>query len=367
MRRAVVLWLVLFGAYGATLGVHADDEPRRTAAEAHRLLVAESIVQDGDVNVANQYRERAWTDFFDGELHPAGRVVSGRRLEPAGIGTPLLIAPAYAIGGATGVELWCAAMLALAFVFATALARRVVPDPWATRGAVLVGLSPPALGASTTIAPEPGAALLLTAAALLALRVRGEPRLSWAAASAALLAPLPWLSVRASAVGAVVALALFRWLRRRRRALAGLVALELVLVSAVAYISLNERLFGGLTPASARGHGALVPGPRPLELGELLLRAPVLVLAGVGAWLLWRSHRDHLAAVAADQVDVETAATLCACLALVVLVWPQEAMLVLALPASAGLIAWGLRFAPRAGTLLALATLAQSAWLLLRL
>jgi hypothetical protein len=367
VRRGLALFAILFGAYAATLGLHADDEPRYTAAEAHRLLVADSIVHDRDINVANQYRERAWADFYDGDLRAAGRVIHGRRLEPAGIGTPLLIAPAYAIGGATAVELWCAALLALAFVFAAALARRIVPDPWPTRAALLCGLSPPALAASTTIAPEAGAALLVTAGALLALRVREQPHLSWAAACAVLLAPLPWLSVRAIPAGLVVALSLFRWLRRRRRGLAGLVSLEVVLVSAVVYLSINERLFGGLTPAAARDHGPLLPPPEIADVAGALLQAPLVALAAVGVWLLWRSHRERLAVIAADQVDVETAATLCACLAAVALAWPREATLVVALPASAGLVAWGMRRAPRTGALLALATLAQSAWLLARI
>ncbi len=367
MRRALALWLLLFGAYAATLGLRDDGAARYTAAEAHRLLVADSIVHDADINVANQYRARAWSDWHVRDLRPAGRVVAGRRVEPAGIGTPLLIAPAYALGGPVAVELWCAALLALAFVLAAAIARRIVPDPWATRAALLCGLSPPALAASTTIAPEPGAALALTAAALLALRVREQPRLSWAAACAVLIAPLPWLSVRAIPLGGVVAVSLFRWLHRRQRALAGFVALEVVLVSGVVYFSLHERLFGGLTAASARAHGPAIPGPQPAELGEWLLRAPLLVLAGAGVWLLWRSRRDHLAVVVGEQVDVETSATLCALLAGVALAWPREATLVLALPATAGLVAWGLRFAPRAGALLAAVTLGESAWLLLRL
>ncbi len=357
MRRGLALFVLLFGAYAATLGLHD-----RSAGEAHRLLVADSIVHDGDVNVANQYDERAWEDFYDGELRPAGKLVNGRRLEPAGVGTPLLVAPAYALGGATAVELWCAAMLALAFVLAATIARRIVPDPWPLRAALLAGLSPPALEASTAVAPEAGAALLISAAALLALRVREQPRLFWAAASAALLAPLPWLGVRVAAVGGVVVLALTRWLRRRHRGIAGILALELVLVSVVAYISMNERLFGGLTPASAREHGPLVANPDLLAPLELLLRAPVLALAGAGLWLLWRSHRERLAVVVSDQVDVETAATLCACL--LVAAAPSRSRLVL--PVSVGLVAWGLRFAPRAGALLAAATLVQSALLLAR-
>jgi hypothetical protein len=387
--------LILMAAYAATLGLHAGGASRYSAAEAHRLLVADSIVHDRDLDVANQYRSRAYADWYPGTLRPAGKRVAGRLLEPAGIGTPLLIAAAYAIGGPTAVELWCAALLALAFVFGTALARRVVPEPWATRATLLCGLSPPALAAATTIAPEAAAAALATGAALLALRVRERPSLRWTSWSATLLAPLPWLSLRAVPVGAVVALALFRWLRRRQRALAGFVALEVLLIGAVVYVTLNDRLFGGLTPAAARR----APGPPtgadslsdyagriPRLLTALvdphhgLLRwAPLFALAGVGLLLLWRSQRDRLAVIASDQVDVEVAAGLCGLIAAVALavtafaqptlgdVWLVSPDLVVALPAAAALVAWGLRFAPRAGALLATVTLLESAWLLLRL
>ena len=47
-----------------------------------------------------------------------------------------------------------AAVAALAFVLAAALARRVVPDPWATWAAVLAALSPPALAQATAVAPR---------------------------------------------------------------------------------------------------------------------------------------------------------------------------------------------------------------------
>ena len=63
--------------------------------------------------------------------------------------------PAYALGGARAVELLIAALTALAFVLAAVLARRVVPEPWASGAVLVAGLSPPALAAATTVSPEP--------------------------------------------------------------------------------------------------------------------------------------------------------------------------------------------------------------------
>ena len=77
---------------------------------------AESLAHDGDVDVADEYAARAYDNFHDGALAPRGHRTKGRLDEPYGIGFPLLILPAYALGGAEAVELFLAALAALALV-----------------------------------------------------------------------------------------------------------------------------------------------------------------------------------------------------------------------------------------------------------
>ena len=120
-------------------------------------------------------------------------MVLGRSVEPQGIGFPLLIAPAYALGGANAVEAFLAAIAALGFVLAAAVGRRMVPEPWASGAALLVGLSPLALAHATTVYPDAAAGTALAGAALCALRVRERPALGSALVGATLLAVLPWL------------------------------------------------------------------------------------------------------------------------------------------------------------------------------
>ena len=131
-RRAGALWLVLFAVYAATLGLDAFGTSDYGGDEPHYLLTAKSLVDDGSVDLLDEYRERSYRSFYPRTLDPHGVLTEGRLNEPHGIGFPLLIAPAYAIGGATAVELWLAALAALGFVAAAALARRLVPDPWAS-------------------------------------------------------------------------------------------------------------------------------------------------------------------------------------------------------------------------------------------
>jgi hypothetical protein len=388
VRRTLGLWLVFFAAYAATLGLHLGAPERYSRDEAHVLLVAESIVSDGDVDLRDEYVGRVWTKWGGAPLHPSAGLTNGRLVEPPGVGFSLLVAPAYALGGATAVELFVAALVALGFVLAASLARALVPEPWATRAALVGGLSPAAVGASTTIGPELVGGTLLAGAALLALRVRAWPRFGAALGTALLIAALPWVALKLVLPAAVVALSLAYWLRRRNRGIAGFTALEVVLTSGVLYITFNDRLFGGLTPYAANGdadplgHASVldrvtrVAGVLVDPWSGVLLWAPFGVLALLAVWLLIRSRRERLAIAVSDQVDVESSALLlvlvCGATFLVAVVaspsldgpWYAARDTLPALPCGAALCAWGYRRFPRIGNALAIVTLAGTAVLL---
>ena len=63
-RRAGVLWLVLFGIYAGTLGIHGADDHRFAGDEPHYLLMAQSIASDGDIDLRNQYAKREYRGFY---------------------------------------------------------------------------------------------------------------------------------------------------------------------------------------------------------------------------------------------------------------------------------------------------------------
>ncbi|MGZ4268621.1 MAG: hypothetical protein ACXVSX_05345 [Solirubrobacteraceae bacterium] len=305
MRRAVSVWLVLFAVYAAGAGLPARPGSQLSEPEARQLLVADSIASDGDLDLTNQYAAKTYRRWYAGTLTPRGAQRPAGLLAPAAPGFALLIAPAYAVGGRLGVELWLAALAALGFVVAVALARRLVPEPWATTGALAVGLSPPAVIAATTIAPAAVGASAIAGAAALALAARERPLPRLTAWAGVLLGALPWLSLALCAPGLVVLAAMVRWTRRRSRALAGLVGAEITLFSAVLYVSVNDRLYGGLTPYAALAPGESATGasgvaqhlaraPRLLELFSdphvgLLRWAPVTALAFASLWLLARA------------------------------------------------------------------------------
>ena len=248
MRRTLALWLLLFGVYAATLGLDAFAGSDYGGDEPHYLLAAESIVHDGNVDVSDEYAERAYSKFYPHELRPHGRRTDGRLNEPHGVGFPLLIAPAYALGGAKAVELFLAAIAALAMALAYRLALRVAPDPWAFGAALAVGLSPPLLAYGTAVYPELSAAAALAGAALLAVRL--DTRVSWREASLCflLLGALPWLGTKFVAAGLVIGAFAGRAIWRARRRTLAVGAVELSLFSIALFVAINEALYSGHTP-----------------------------------------------------------------------------------------------------------------------
>jgi hypothetical protein len=397
IRRAALLWLVAFGLYASTIGIDAFGRADYGGDEPHHLLTAMSIVDDRTPDLLDEYRSRAHSEYYPYEMQPRGVLTSGNLNEPHGVGFPLLIAPAWAageatpLGGETAVELFLAAIAALAVALAYLLALRAVPDPWALGAAVAVGVAPPLLAYSTAVHPDLAAAVALAGAALLALSMDEHPTRRAAFACFLLLSTLPWLGLSFAPAGIVVAGFALAALRKAGRRWVTLVSLEIPAVSVAVFLSVNDNLYGGPSPHSAElgdetGTGAEFPGgylDRAYRLVALfvdrefgLLRwAPVIALALLGVWLLLRERQGRLARAIPALRREERTATLCAlAIGAQLLVaaflaptmfgfWFPGRHLVAVLPLCVPLVALGLRRAPRVGAALALLTLAASAWL----
>jgi hypothetical protein len=391
IRRAALLWLVAFGLYASTIGIDAFGSSDFGGDEPHHLLTAESIVEDRTPDLTDEYRSRAYSSYYPYEIQPRGVLTSNNLNEPHGVGFPLLIAPAFAIGGETGVELFLAALAALAVALAYVLALRAVPDPWALGAAVAVGISPPLLAYSTAVHPQLAAGAALAGAALLALRLDEHPSRRASFACFLLLATLPWLGVQFVPAGIAIGAVALRALRKAQRSWTTLVGLEVVAVSIAVYLSVNDNLYGGPTPHSAElggetGTGAEFPLgylERTYRLAALLIDrevgllrwAPVVALALAGAWLLLRERQGRLARAIPALRREEQAVTICglaagaqfltaAFLAPTIFgFWFPGRPLVAALPLCVPLVAPGLRRLPRLGAALVGLTLVASVWL----
>jgi hypothetical protein len=391
IRRAAILWLVTFGLYASTIGIHAFGRSDYGGDEPHHLMTAISIVEDHTPDLLDEYRSHAYSSFYPYELRPRGVLTAGNLDEPLGVGFPLLIAPAWAVGETTAVELFLAAIAALAVALAYLLALRAVPDPWALGATIAVAASPPMLAYSTAVEPDLAAGAALAGAALLALRMDEHPSRRASFVCFLMLSTLPWLGLRFAPAGLVVGAIALRGLRNAGRRWVTLVSLEVPAVSVAFFLSVNDHLYGGPSPHSAglgddAGSGASFPGgyvERAYRLVALfvdreagLLRwAPVLALAFVGAWLLLRERQGRLARAIPALRREERAVTICALAVGAQLLvaaflaptmfgfWFPGRHLVAVLPLCVPLVALGLRRMPRVGAALGLITIAGSAWL----
>ena len=393
MRRTALLFTGLLCAYALTVGLEAEGASRFAGDEPHVLLAAQSLMEDGNLDVADDLREYVYLDFQPAPVRAIGKAREGRLYEPVGIGLPILTAPAFALGGATAVGLLLAAVAALAISLGYRLALRVVPDPWALGAAVAVGLSPPVLVHATAVLPELCAGAALAGAALLALRQGERVSRRETFALFALLGLLPWLGLKFVPAGLVVGVFAARILWRARRRLLAVGGTELATFSLAFFFGINQGIYGGPTPYTANLEGRSPTGaeglpehleraPRLVSLfmdpGLGLLRwAPVLVLVFAGLFFLVRSSRGGLARGLPGVREIERAAGLCAAVAgvqLLVAVFLAPSIaggafpprhLVAVIPLLVPLVAWGLRHVPRAGVALALITVAISLWLTL--
>lgn len=258
---AVALFAILALCYTASMGLRASRGAAITGDEPFYLMTAQSLLQDGDLDLRQQYDRFAYRAYFD---HPeplwrqSRPLPDGRLLSPHGVGLPVYLLPGFALGGLAGAQaqmlLTTALALALTYVL---VAREMGRDALAWGATLAVGLSATMFVYATEIYPEAPAALCVVVA-LLVLRGRalGTSRVI---ATVAIVSALAWLGTKYVPLGAVLALyALWRADGRGRALLLGMSAL-----SGAVYVAWHFWQYGALTPYSVN---LIYYGQRTLEV-----------------------------------------------------------------------------------------------------
>lgn len=246
---AAALCLLLGAAYLFSIDIRASRGASITGDEPFYLLTTQSIIQDGDLDLTNQYEARSYEEFFD---HPDGlwrqSVVSrdGRLLSPHNPGLSLLLAPGFALGGLLGSQVQLvvigAGAMTLAYLLAVRLSRR--PDIcWPVT--LAVGLSATAFIYSSEIYPEFPAALALLACMLIATRQK-RPAADDALYLAIGLTALMWLGVKYAPLAALVSL----YFLYRADNYGRITLLTCGVVSGAYFIWFHLATFDSLTPYS---------------------------------------------------------------------------------------------------------------------
>jgi hypothetical protein len=282
--------------------------------EPHYVVIAQSLLYDGDLKIENNHRRGDYRAYVRRELRP-DYLRRGLDREIYSIHAPGLAAvvlPAFAIAGYPGIVVFLSIVSALGAALVWHAGWRITGSPaaaWA--GWAAVALSMPFYFHAFTVYPDGlGAVLVMTGAYALALPER--PRASrWRAAwHGAALALLPWLHTRyAVLAGTLGALILFRlWQQpdpapldsiptRVRRCLPFLVIPAL---SAAGWLWFFYAIYGEFNPAAPYAGNTQTSlsnasrGVSGLLLDQqfgLLPNAPVYLVAFSGIGALWRAHR----------------------------------------------------------------------------
>lgn len=271
--------------------------------EPHYLIITQSLLQDGDLRIENNHRDRDYAAYFGGDLAPdfLQRGADGEIYSIHAPGVSALVAPAYFVFGYRGASATILLMAAITGALVWRVAwlasddRRAAWFAWAA-----IVLCATFLLQSVTIFPDGPGALAIVAACWLLVRIDGAGTRPGPAALAVVgtaLAILPWLHTRfavlAAGFGGVLVLALAREPDRSSGARARRIAALLVVpaMSAVGWFAYFFVVYGTPNPAAPYGPNPeaswrFVPGGLTGLLADqqfgLLATAPVLAAAAAG-------------------------------------------------------------------------------------
>jgi hypothetical protein len=294
------LSLLIAGASAviAAPSVPGGDEP-------HYLIITQSLLRDGDLQIENNHLRGDYQTYFPGQLRP-DYLRRGRDGEIYSIHAPgisAIVAPAFAVGGYRGVVVF----LVMAAALGGALLWHVSWLASGSRKAAWFGwaaivFSPTWIFHAFTVYPDGvGSALALTGA--WALLRAGEESKTGATSSrpwllhGLALALLPWLHTRFALIaGTFGALILLRLATTRNPAAKAVAFLSIPAVSALVWVGYFIAIYGTPDPAAPYGSSrefsaAFIPGGLAGLLFDqrfgLFANAPVLVctLFGFGAML----------------------------------------------------------------------------------
>jgi hypothetical protein len=237
--------VVALGLY-LLVGYRTQKEVGLTGDEPHYLLIVHSLLRDHDLQVADDYADGSFGEFYVGKIGP--RLAHGTSYSVHGIGLPLLLLPGYALLGLVGVLL----TEALLGAFAVRELFRAVEQLTGDRAASLVaavgfGVTVPALFLSTSAYPE-------LAAAALAIAVFRRwispppPKPTSAVAWGLTYGLLPFFHIKFFPLAAVFGLgSMILWPKRRWRVVAGMT------IGLMAFFTFCYVFWGSLNPLASYG------------------------------------------------------------------------------------------------------------------
>jgi len=245
--------------------------------EPHYLLAAHSLVADRDLDLANNYAQRDFQNYLEGEtLDPHVKVLpNGAHILNHDLGLPLVLALPYALGGRAGVEFFLAFCGALLAWQMWKLAFDVTRDPlWSTVSWFALAFTPPLVLYAALIYPEViGALIFVWSTRTILLKSPAHISRLELITLACGIVLLPWLSIRFVILVALLLLfVVAQWRADMARVFPILITGALAVV---AYFFINRVLLAGTVPQGS---------PTDLASGNLASLSPASIGRGIVGW-----------------------------------------------------------------------------------
>jgi len=288
-RAAALAGLVALVLQGAAAWRTAPHHP--SGDEPHYLVMAQSLLRDGDLQIENNHQRRDYAAYYTGDLPPdyVRRGQNGAIYSSHAPGLAVLVAPAFWLLGYPGAVMLVVALSALTSALTWRVAWHVTHSAGASWFAWAMMLSAPVLLLTSAIFPD-GVAPLLAVVGLLPIVDEGarSPRRLLAIGAAVMM--LPWMHTRLAIIAGALALAVVTRLlqepQRWTRTAAFLIA---PVVGAVAWFGFFWLVYGTLDPTAPIGKRLVAPllseGLTGLLLDlkfGLLVAAPIAMTAAGG-------------------------------------------------------------------------------------
>jgi hypothetical protein len=289
-------------------GLRYAERLQASGDEPHYLLMAQSLWQERDLDLRDNYARQDFLAYTPGPLTPhyGAPRKDGRPYPLHSPGLPLLLSPFFAVGGRRG----CIIVLAVVAALAAAETRRLAEMATRARAAGVfawaLAAGPPLAFYSFHVYTEAPAAFCLAIALRLLL---GPVTVGTGIASAVAASALPFLHVKMTL--AAVVLGVLALARARGRSLAAFAAVAAI--AGVAFSAYYWSVFGRPTPLAIYGgvprDAAGSPGIAALGLlfdrsFGLLPYAPAFLLSFAGLAPLLRGDRSIGAACCAAALSV---------------------------------------------------------------
>ena len=282
-RGVLVITLIVL----ATASVYTKRWIGLVGDEPHYLVIAHSLVADGDLRIENNHEEAHYRAFFRGVLpmHFLARGVDDVVYSIHAPGLPALVAPVYAVAGYVGAIATLVGLAALTAVVMFVLAERLTNRRVAIVTWVALAFTVPFFFQSWMVFPEMPAATVVALAMVWLWTPSPIGIPGWLGRGLA-LGVLPWLHVKYSLLlvvllGLLVVRAWPRW-----RAVVALLCP--VGVSGVSWLLMFQVLYGRPDPTAPYGRV-----PQDVSLGNVPRGGLGLLFDQEFGLLVYQSHLSH--------------------------------------------------------------------------